>query len=75
MGWPWGPPKPPTGLARVLSAGPAKVCQDLRGTGLSATLSLRGDLEGSGGGWGASKRKSKQRGGGGDLGKRRRTFL
>ena len=49
MGWPWGPPEPLTGLARVLSAGPKKVCQDLRGTGLSATLSVRGDLEGSGG--------------------------
>lgn len=49
MGWPWGPPEPLTGLARVLSAGPKKVRQDLRGTGLSATLSVRGDLEGSGG--------------------------
>lgn len=67
MGWPWGPPEPLTGLARVLSAGPKKVCQDLRDTGLSATLSVKADLEGSGGireeeqaeGWGWGFRKKE----------------
>ena len=44
-----GCPEPLIGLARVLSAGPKKVCQDLRDTGLSAIISLSGDLEGSGG--------------------------
>lgn len=66
-----GPPEPLTGLARVLSAGPKKECQDLRDTGLSATISQSGVLEGPGG----FKEEEQAVFGRGDLGKRRQARL